>query len=121
MQEILYLSSLESVRFEPVRQCIFVKKLRFDTGKECALVRLSPGVVGQDFNVGAEIEQFILANRHGGATLFPIKRFPCFVHIARLLIESVDRDVITKDDVEVIPWGELYRSQSDAKRHAFDK
>jgi len=121
MNEIYYLSSLDSVKFAPTRECTFLKRLRFRTGKECVLVRLSPPVVGQEYGVGTDIEDFILTNRHEGEEFSPITSFPCFVFIARLLIENPDvPHEIDTHDVEVVAWGELYRTKHDADKHVFD-
>jgi hypothetical protein len=119
--EIYYLSSLDSVKFGSTRECIFIKRLNLNTGKECVLVRLSPPVIGQDYGLGTDIEDFVLTNRHEGEGLSPIREFPCFVFIARPLIDDIgERDQITKGDVEIIAWGELYRTKSDADNHVFD-
>jgi hypothetical protein len=116
-----FLSSMDSARFESVRECVLVRRLRFDTGKSCALVRLSPPVNGQEFNVGGDIKLVILAERHEGETLFPIGMFPCFVFIARpLRTDFAGTETINKDDVEIMGSGELYRSRSDAEDHLFD-
>jgi hypothetical protein len=104
--DILYLSSLESMRFKPVRECKLIHPLSFDTGKQCALMKIGPPAIGQDFNEGNDIEMVLLANRHEGETLFPIKEFPCFVFICRPLIEGIERHVtVSKDEVEIIGWG----------------
>jgi hypothetical protein len=117
-----YLSSLDSHRFSPTRECVFIKRLRFGTGKECALVHLSPGVVGQEYGSLEDLEFFVLANRHEGESLFSIKSFPCFVFISRPLVDNVKNfDEISSDDVEIIAWGELYRSKYDADNHVFDQ
>jgi len=119
--EIYYLSSLDSVKFGTTRICTFVRRLSFDTGKECALVKLCPPVIGQDYGLAEDIETFIVTNRHEGEGLSPITSFPCFVFVARLLIDELAvRDVITSRDVEVVAWCELYRSRSDADGHVFD-
>lgn len=39
-EETLYLSSLDSTRFEPVRECRIERLLTFDTGKVAAVARL---------------------------------------------------------------------------------
>lgn len=118
---ILYLSSLESSRFVPVRECRLIRRMSFDTEKQCALVKIEPPVIGQDFAQGADIDTVLLTNRHEGETLFPISDFPCFVFICRPLIEGIEsREIVTKDDMEIIGWGELYRSQNDAANHVFD-
>ncbi len=120
--QIYYLSSLESDRFKPVRKCRFLKQIYFDTGKECALVNVSPSINGQDFGVNNDIDVLILTSRHEGVTLFPVSEFPCFVFIVRSLLPSVESiEYITKKDVEIIGWGEIYRSYHDAENHVFDK
>jgi hypothetical protein len=118
--ETFYLSSLESVRFEPVRECSFERFLTFDTGKVAVVARLSPPVVGQDFNRASDIETVILSPRHEDVSIDPVSEFPCFVFIA------IPRDgyevlqsPIRSDDLEIIGWGELYRTRDDAERHAF--
>lgn len=116
----LYLSSLESYRFEPVRKCRLVRLIRFDTGKPCALVSLHPGVSGQDFGVPGDLDTLILATRHEGASLAPIREFPCFVYIGIPSLHwDSSRDEISSDHVQIIAWGELYASAEDAARHSF--
>jgi len=113
--ETYFLSSLDNTRFTQTRECTFEKRLRFNTGKDCALVKLVPPVVGQDFGLPADIDLFVIAARHQGQELFPITTFPCSVHIARPLIEDIGvREVITKEDLEVIAWGDLYKTRFDA-------
>jgi hypothetical protein len=120
--ERYFLSSLESAKFGITRECVFQRRLHFDSGKECALVKVSPPVVGQDYGLGTDIDVFVVTNRHRGQGLSPIREFPCFVFIARPLIDGIEsRDVIKKDDLEVVAWGELYRTRADADNHAFDQ
>ena len=116
----LYLSSLESLRFEPVRECQLLRRLVFDTGKECALVRLTPPVIGQDFGSGQDLEQFVVAARHEGGRLFPVSEFPLFVFIGLLQEGAEEAAEISTGDVQVIGWGELYRTAEDARTHLFD-
>lgn len=118
--ETLYLSSLESTRFEPVRACNIMSYLHFDTGKVAALARVRPEVIGQPFGMSTDIDQLVLAARHEGVSLDSITEFPCFVFIA------IPRDrhrplatPIRADDLEIIGWGELYRSAKDAETHKF--
>jgi len=121
MAETYFLSSLDSTKFSATRECVFQKRLRFRTGKECVLVKVDPLVIGQDYGVGEDIDLFVLTNRHEGHGLFPIKEFPCFVFIARPLIGDIEsRDEIDKEDVEIVAWGELYRTKADADNHVFD-
>lgn len=121
MRREYFLSSMESEQFRQPRRCIFLRKLRFTTEKICFLAKLSPPVIGQRFGLGEDLEKFILASRHEGESLDPIESFPCFVFIARPLIPDVDsRCHISDEDVEVVAWGELYRTRKDAENHIFD-
>ncbi len=121
MSNEVYLSSLESKTFEPTRKCRFLKKLIFDTGKECMLVELDPPVNGQDFGISEDIKRVVLSSRHEGDSLFPVKEFPCFVFITTSLVEDITAcERITNSDLQILAWGELYRTASDADAHIFD-
>lgn len=116
----LYLSSLESERFELVRECRLVRFLTFNTGKIGALVTLTPGISGQDFGTGEDLFSFVLTTRFEGTSISSIDEFPCFVFIA-LPRQEWDNSSgeITAQDLQVIGWGELYRTAEDATRHKF--
>lgn len=119
-EQIYFLSSLESARFEEVRECFFVKQMTFSTGKECALVRVDPPVNGQAWGLATDLEYFVLANRHEGEHLFPISTFPCFVHIARSFVTDLGSvEILDSADVETVAWGEIYRTRADAEKHSF--
>jgi len=120
-EKTLYLSSLDSARFELVRECSFQRDLLFDTGKLVIEARISPPVVGQDFNRRCDIERVILSARHEDVSLDAISSFPCFVFICVPRVENLALESpIQHDDLEIIGWGELYRTASDARRHVFD-
>lgn len=122
MTETYFLSSLESRRFEPVRSVSIARPLAFDTGKSAVLVRLDPPVVGQDFGRGDDVDEFVLAPRHAGVTLDPISEFPCFVFIALPVGEDGDvHSPLRAEDLQVIGWGEIYRTYEDARHHRFSK
>lgn len=116
-KEIYYLSSLDSARFEPVRECRFERVLLFDSGKPAVEVRLSPTVIGQEFNRPSDIETVILTSRHEGASINPVSEFPCFVFITIPRKHDVLQSPIRSDDLEIIGWGELYRTRKDAESH----
>lgn len=117
----LYLSSLESVRFESVRECRFVEFLTFDTGKLAAHVTVQPGVQGQDFDLTEDITALILATRFEGDSIDHIEKFPLFVFITiPSKAKRMPSSPLRTDDLQIIGWGELYRSRDDAARHKFD-
>ncbi len=121
MSEKYFLSSLDSVRFEPVREFEVVRVVSFDTGKPALLGDLDPAVIGQDFGRGEDIRRVVLAARHEGVDIDRIEEFPCFVHIALpgAGMENL-RTPIRSDDLQIIGWGELYRTAEDARAHKFD-
>lgn len=118
--ESYYLSSLESSKFEPSRKCEFLVRLRLTTGKPCVLVRISPPVSLPEYNLADDIDTLVLVSRHEGQDIFAIQEFPFFVFIARPLIDNIQsRDIIFKDDLQILAWGELYRTKQDADDHRF--
>ncbi|RBY93566.1 hypothetical protein DQ237_17430 [Blastococcus sp. TF02-8] len=120
MQQTVYLSSLESTRFEPVRECRLLETLAFETGKVAVRASLDPPVPGQDFGRGDDIDTVVITTRHEGASLAPIDEFPCFVFIAIPRVAGLEpSSPLRSDDLEIVGWGELYRSHEDAAGHVF--
>lgn len=118
--EIYFLSSLDSVRFEPVRECRVERRITFDTGKIAVEATLSPSVDGQDFNRASGIDRVLLSCRHENVSIDPISEFPCFVFIAVAKGDgAVIESPVRADNLEIIGWGELYRTRDDAERHSF--
>lgn len=106
-----YMSSFDYLSFQDVRKCTFIKRMDFDTGNECVLVKLKPAVSGEPYGVAGDLEDFVLASRHEGEYLFPISSFPCFVHVLRPLGDDVvEKDVVSAGDFENVAWAELYRT-----------
>lgn len=118
--QVFYLSSLESSRFERPRKCRFERALSFDTGKAAVEAAISPPVNGQEFNRVPEIARVILAARHAEVSIDPVTEFPCFVFIAIPKSDVVIQSPIRSGELEIIAWGELYRTMEDAERHVFD-
>lgn len=78
----LYLSSLQSERWPPVRECRFVRPITVGADKPGMLVRLSPDVLGQDFGSGEDRTDLVLTTRFVGSDIRSIDEFPCFAFIA---------------------------------------
>lgn len=117
-----YLSSLDSYALEAVRACSFIAFTHFDTGKLCVVAELDPPIAGQPFGLTNDVGQVILASRHEGDDLADIKEFPCFVHVAALKSGNIeDHDIVSAADLQNLAWGELYRTEDDAKHHRFDQ
>ena len=115
-----YLSSLESTKFEPTRECVILARLQFKSGKPCLLVSIAPPVLLQEYDLPDDIDTLVLVGRHEGQDISDIQSFPFFVFIARPMIDNIQaREVISADDLQVVAWGELYRSKEDADDHRF--
>ena len=63
----------------------------------------------------------VLAARHEGDSLSSITEFPCFIFVARSLDSDITtRSTIKKSDLQILAWGELYKTKDDADGHVFD-
>jgi hypothetical protein len=112
-----YLASTDSYRLEEPRRCKSIKQLRSDSRDDLLLVKIEPPLIGQPFGLGAkDIDTVMIATRHKGESLFPIKNWPVFVHVARLLISRPeDQEQIHDNEFESIAWAELYPTEAAAK------
>ncbi|CAK7013479.1 hypothetical protein [Saezia sanguinis] len=116
-----YLSSLESTLLKPVRKCAFIQSMTFDTGKIAVLAAIAPPLVGQAYNSAKDIELVVLTSRHQGENIASIRNFPFFVFISRPLIDDIcNRQIIHTNELEILAWGELYRTAYDAQHHIFE-
>ena len=115
-----FLASSEGYRLEEPRSCKRVKRLRSDTRDDLLLVKIEPPLIGQPYGLGGkDIDTLIVATRHKGDSLFPIKEWPVFVHVARLLIDNPEkREKIRDDEFESIAWAELYQTEAAARAKA---
>jgi hypothetical protein len=112
-----FLASSESYRLQEPRSCKCIKRVRSDHRDDLLLVKVDPPIIGQPYGLGGrDIDTLLIATRHKGASLFPIKEWPVFVHVARLLIESPEqREQIHDNEFQSIAWAELYRTEQDAR------
>ena len=121
MQQATYfLSSLDSERFAPVRECRFIRVVSVGD-KPAMFVSVTPGILGQDFGSPEMLGELILTTRFEGDDIRAISDFPCFVFIALQKGELTDGlSRIRAEDLEIVGWGELYRTAADATAHTFD-
>jgi hypothetical protein len=111
-----YLTSSDSDTFEEPRKCFQIKRLCSETRDDLMLIRIDPPLIGQPYGLGGEdIYKMIIVTRHQGETLYPIKRWPVFVHVFRILSGDLEaRDVIKNKDLKSIAWAELHESEEAA-------
>lgn len=112
-----YLASSEGYELEEPRRCWRIKRLTAANRKDLLLVRIDPSLIGQKYGLGdRDIDTIIVATRYKEDTLFPIKKWPVFVHIARLLIDSPEEKAsLREDEFESIAFAELYQTEQDAR------
>jgi len=112
-----FLASSESYRLMEPRSCERIKRVRSDNRDDLLLVKVEPPLAGQLCGLGGrDIDTLLIATRHKGDSLFPIRKWPVFVHVARLVIEYPERrEEIHDNEFESIAWAELYRTKEDAR------
>jgi hypothetical protein len=112
-----FLASSEGYRLTEPRSCMRIKRVRSDSRDDLLLVKVEPPLIGQLYGLGGrDIDTLLIATRHKGDSLFPIRKWPVFVHVARLLIENPERrEQIHDNEFESIAWAELYRTKEDAR------
>lgn len=114
-----YMASSEGYKMENPRRCRSIKRLSGEDRDDYLLIGIDPPLNGQVFGLGErDVDQVVVATRHRGETLFPIKRWPVFVHVARLLVPYEGQDSVRNDEVESIAWAELYATEEAARAKA---
>ena len=104
---------------EEPRSCWRIKRLATHERKDLLLVKIDPPLPGIKYGVeGRNIELVLIATRHRDGSLFPVTRWPVYVHVARPLIPDEDlelRDELGEDEFRSMAWAELYRTEEDAR------
>ena len=102
------------------RACWEKARLKDPVRDDHMLVEIEPPVIGQNYGLGGEdISNLILSTRHEGFSLFPVKEWPCHVYIARILDDAITQTLtFTRDQVEIIAWGIIFRTFDEANAHA---
>lgn len=115
-----FLASSEGYRLEEPRSCKRIKRVSSDNRDDLLLVKVEPPLIGQPYGLGGrDIDTLLVATRHKGDSLFPVKEWPVFVHVARLLIENPEeREQIHDNEFESIGWAELYATEAAARAKA---
>lgn len=111
-----YLASTEGYGMEEPRRCYAARRLRGDHRDDFLLVKIDPPLIGQKYGMGGkDLDEVIVATRHKGASLFPVREWPVFVHVVRVLVPVEGRDLLHDHEIESIGWAELYETEADAR------
>lgn len=109
--------------YEPLaapRACWQRARLRDVVRDDHMLIDIEPGLIGQGFGLGStDITQLIISARYSGKTLYPISEWPFFVYVSRILDRAIiESGSFTRDQIELIAWGTLFRTREEASDHA---
>jgi len=98
------------------RACWMKARLRDDARDDHMLIQIEPPVIGQTYGLGGQnIVDLIISTRHQGSSLFPITEWPSYIYIARMLDGTIAKTLFfTKDQIEIIAWGMLFRTLEEA-------
>ena len=119
--EKYYLSSLENKQLSYVRECQFIRRIKFDTGKIAVIVKLNEPIQWQNSEGFHGSEYAIITASHEGYDVVNIEQFPTFVYVTVLKEKDYDLvEEITSSDLITIGIGELYETYDKAKKHIFD-
>jgi hypothetical protein len=113
-----YLASSEGYGLEQPRTCYRIKQLKSHTREDLLLIRIDPPIPGQAYGFGGrDIDKVVVATRHVGSSLFPIRDWPVFVHVAIPLIDNLElRERVEDQEIREIGWAELYQTRKAAKK-----
>jgi hypothetical protein len=109
--------------YEPLaapRACWAKARLRDAVRDDHMLIIIEPALPGQSFGLGAaDITQLIVSARRRGQTLYAISEWPLSVYVSRIVDEAVvESSAFTREQVELIAWGTLFRTCEEASDHA---
>lgn len=106
---------MDSKRFSGVFHCEIKERFRLEDGRPALLVTCDPPVLGQDLNAPFGISELVLVNRFDGDDIWSPARFPFFVYIC-----DADRPDNDPSSLSILAWGEIYKTEDDARNHRFD-
>jgi hypothetical protein len=104
-----YLSSSEGYNLEALRACFKERRFIGSHPDGYMLCEIDPPILGQSYGLGAkDINQIVIASRHAGYSIFDIKEWPAYVHVARLSRDIArDQFVLEEEDIKSIGWAEI--------------
>lgn len=110
-----YWSSLDSVRFAPVCECIFERYLNLNTSKRAVRARIAPGLAARASASRMILRSSLLRRRMRAQSLRASTPFPalCLLRYHAYGMPSIQPSCggRTRD----LRWGELYRTRRDAE------
>jgi hypothetical protein len=95
-------------------------RLRDSVRDDHMLIEIEPKFAGQHFGLGTvDITQLVISAHLRDQTLYPISKWPLFVYVGRILDKAIiESRAFTREQVELIAWGALFRTLEEASDHA---
>jgi hypothetical protein len=81
-------------------------------------VEIEPPLIGQKYGLGEhDLAEVIIIPRHEGDFIANVALGPVSVHVARSLVGNLrGREIIGDNELHLIAWAEIYKSEEDARR-----
>ncbi|MDP9738116.1 hypothetical protein [Curtobacterium sp. 260] len=112
MQEVFFLSSMDSLRFSSVFRCEVERPVELPNGRHALMVSCEPPVNGQELGHPLGISELLLWSRFEDEDLWT---FPAFPHFVQICLPDVDQPA--HDMPASIAWGEIDKTEADARMH----
>jgi hypothetical protein len=97
--------------------CVPIKRLRDEVRDDYLLVSVDPPIKPDISVVGEAIHELVLATRLADESLFPISPWPCYVYVGRLRGASPATETITKEDLQILTFGNLFKTAEEARAY----
>jgi len=112
-----YLVSGEGYGLGEVRMCYKGRRLMNGHPDGYMICEIEPPIEGQPYGLREkDMHAIVIASRHAGYSIFSIREWPVYVHVAQLADNFPDNKfVITEKEVVSIGWAEIYKSAAEAK------
>lgn len=92
-------------------KCYKLKRFHATRRDDYLLIRVSPPVDGQRYSVSKSMNELVIAARHKGVSLFPVRKWPVEVYVLCVLIENpAEREVLKDEELTLIDWATIYDS-----------
>ena len=115
-----YLSSLENKQLSYVRECEYIRQIKFDTGKAAVIIKVKEPLQWHNADGFHASEFAIITARHENYDIIKPMIFPIFVYVTVLKEKDYNSiEEISRSDLLMIGIGELYETYEKAQNHIF--
>lgn len=111
-----YMTSSENHDLKPLRKCYKVKRIPVQGRDDYLLIRIDPSL---EFYMQSVVDNsdsmVVIAARHKGVSLFPIKKWPVSVYVLRIKVKDPEhRNSFQDHELELFGWADLFPSALEA-------